>query len=109
MKPRKTDYGTIVLHWLLVGAAGVAFVSGLRIATEAPDRTWLNLFDAILPRANVWTAHIEAAVVLVARGNRTCRLSLAKRPQPSRPARRGAAARACSARNSRGWVRSACC
>ena len=66
MKPRKTDYGTIVLHWLLVGAVGVAFVSGLRIATEAPDRTWLNLFDAILPRANVWTAHIEAAVVLVA-------------------------------------------
>ena len=65
MKPRKTDYGTIVLHWLMVGAAGVAFVSGLRIATEAPDRTWLNLFDAILPRANVWTAHVEAAVVLV--------------------------------------------
>ena len=66
MKQRKTDYGTIVLHWLLVGAVSAAFVSGLRIATEAPDRTWLNLFDAILPRANVWTAHIEAAVVLVA-------------------------------------------
>ncbi len=66
MRPRKTDYGTIVLHWLLVGAVGVAFVSGLRIATETPDRTWLNVFDAILPRANVWTAHIEAAVVLVA-------------------------------------------
>ncbi len=66
MKQRKTDYGTVVLHWLLVGAVGVAFVSGLRIATEAPDRTWLNLFDAILPRANVWTAHIEAAMVLVA-------------------------------------------
>ena len=65
MKPRKTDYGTIVLHWLLVGAVGVAFVSGLRIATETPDRAWLNLFDAILPRANVWTEHIEAAVVLV--------------------------------------------
>ena len=66
MKPRKTDYGTVVLHWLLVGAVGVAFLSGLRIATEAPDRIWLNLFDAILPRVNVWTAHIEAAVVLVA-------------------------------------------
>jgi cytochrome b subunit of formate dehydrogenase len=66
VKPRKTDYGTVVLHWLLVGAVSVGFVSGLRIATEAPDRTWLNLFDAILPRANVWTAHIEAAVVLVA-------------------------------------------
>jgi len=63
---RKTDYGTIVLHWLLVGAIGVAFLSGLRIATEAPDRTWLNAFDAILPRANVWTSHIEAAMLLVA-------------------------------------------
>jgi hypothetical protein len=66
VKQRKTDYGTVVLHWLLVGAVGVGFLSGLRIATEAPDRTWLNLFDAILPRVNVWTAHIEAAVVLVA-------------------------------------------
>lgn len=66
MKPRKTDYGTIVLHWLLIGAVGVAFVSGLRIATEAPDRIWLNVFDAVLPRTNVWTAHIEAALVLVA-------------------------------------------
>jgi hypothetical protein len=66
VKPRKTDYGTIVLHWLLVGAVGVAFVSGLRIATEAPDRTWLNLFDVVLPRTNVWMAHVEAAVVLVA-------------------------------------------
>jgi hypothetical protein len=65
VKQRKTDYGTIVLHWLLVGAVGVAFVSGLRIATEAPDRTWLNAFDAVLPQANVWMAHIEAAVVLV--------------------------------------------
>ena len=66
MKQRKTDYGTIILHWLLVAAIGVAFVSGLRIATEAPDRTWINLFDALLPRASVWTSHIEAAVVLVA-------------------------------------------
>lgn len=65
MRERKTDYGTILLHWILVGATGVAFVSGLRIATEAPHRTWINLFDALLPRANVWTMHIEAAVVLI--------------------------------------------
>ncbi|WP_298106452.1 ethylbenzene dehydrogenase-related protein [Bradyrhizobium sp.] len=66
MRERKTDYGTILLHWILVGATGVAFVSGLRIATEAPHRTWINLFDALLPRANVWTMHIEAAVLLTA-------------------------------------------
>lgn len=66
MKPRKTDYGTIFLHWLLVGAICVAFFSGLRIATETPDRTWINLFDLILPRASVWVSHMQAAMVLIA-------------------------------------------
>jgi Ethylbenzene dehydrogenase/Prokaryotic cytochrome b561 len=66
VRPRKTDYGTILLHWLLVAALGVAFVSGLRIASEAPDRTWINVFDLILPRASVWVSHIQAAVVLTA-------------------------------------------
>jgi Ethylbenzene dehydrogenase/Prokaryotic cytochrome b561 len=65
MRGRKTDYGTIILHWLLVGAFGVAFVSGMRIATEAPERTWINAFDAVLPQ-NVWVIHMQAAVVLVA-------------------------------------------
>jgi Ethylbenzene dehydrogenase/Prokaryotic cytochrome b561 len=66
VRQRKTDYGTIILHWLLVGAFGVAFLSGLRIATEAPGRGWINLFDAVLPRQSVWVAHMQAAVVLVA-------------------------------------------
>jgi hypothetical protein len=66
MRPRKTDYGTIILHWLLVGATGVALLSGLRIATEAPDRAWINWLDAVLPRTNVWVPHMQAAVVLVA-------------------------------------------
>ncbi len=66
MKPRRTDYGTIILHWLLVSAIGVAFFTGLRIATEAPDRDWINALDSILPRVHVWTWHIEAAMVLVA-------------------------------------------
>ena len=66
MKPRKTDYGTIVLHWLLVAAIAIAFFSGLRIASEAPDRAWINWLDLILPRASVWGSHMQAAVVLVA-------------------------------------------
>jgi hypothetical protein len=66
VKPRRTDYGTIILHWLLVTALGVAFFTGLRIATEAPDRIWINALDFMLPRLNVWTWHIEAAIVLVA-------------------------------------------
>src|ERR1700744_2568127 len=64
MRRRKTDYGTVILHLTLVAATGVAFLSGLRIATEAPDRTWINFFDAVLPRAHVWDAHIFSAVLL---------------------------------------------
>jgi Ethylbenzene dehydrogenase/Prokaryotic cytochrome b561 len=66
MRGRKTDYGTIILHWLLVGAFGVALFSGMRIATETPDRTWINFFDVLLPRNSVWMAHMQAAVVLTA-------------------------------------------
>jgi hypothetical protein len=64
MRKRKTDYGTVILHWLLVAAFGVAFVTGLRIATEAPERSWINSFDAVLPQ-NVWVMHMQAAVVLL--------------------------------------------
>ncbi len=33
---------------------------------ETPDRTWINWFDAVLPRDGVWVAHMQAAIVLVA-------------------------------------------
>jgi hypothetical protein len=65
IRRRKTDYGTIILHWSLVGSLAVAVVTGLRIATEAPNRTWINALDGVLPRTTVWTTHIRAAVVLV--------------------------------------------
>ncbi len=66
IRNRKTDYGTILLHWALVAALLVAFFSGLRIASEAPDRAWINLLDVILPRSAVWTGHMRAALVLTA-------------------------------------------
>src|SRR3954447_14685585 len=66
MRDRKTDYGTVILHWLFAACLGVAFVTGLRIATEAPDRQWINVLGAILPRANVWVPHMQAALALVA-------------------------------------------
>ena len=59
MRHPKTDYGTVILHWLFVAAFGVAFVSGMRIATEAPDRLWINCS----------TASCHARVC----GSRTCR------------------------------------
>ena len=54
------------MHIALVAALGVAFLTGLRIATEAPDRRWINLFDAVLPYEHVWTTHMQAAIVIVA-------------------------------------------
>jgi Ethylbenzene dehydrogenase/Prokaryotic cytochrome b561 len=48
-----------------VAAFAVALVTGLRIATETPDRTWINWFDAVLPRGSAWVAHMQAAIVLV--------------------------------------------
>jgi Ethylbenzene dehydrogenase/Prokaryotic cytochrome b561 len=66
VKIRKTDYGTIILHWVLVGGISVAVFTGLRMATEGPDHLWLNVFDSFLPRTNVWVPHIWASVILVA-------------------------------------------
>ncbi|HXX09165.1 MAG TPA: ethylbenzene dehydrogenase-related protein [Pseudolabrys sp.] len=62
---RRTDYGTVILHWCLVAALAVVVLSGLRIASESPGRAWIGAFDSILPRHFVWTAHMQAAVVLV--------------------------------------------
>jgi hypothetical protein len=64
-RDRKTDYGTIILHWTLVASLAVAFSTGLRIATETPGREWINLLDMVLPRSAVWTAHMPAALVLI--------------------------------------------
>jgi Ethylbenzene dehydrogenase/Prokaryotic cytochrome b561 len=61
-----TDYGTVVLHWLVVCLIVVATGTGLRIAVQAPDREWINSLDAILPQDTVWTAHIPAGVLLAA-------------------------------------------
>ncbi|MFY9601815.1 MAG: cytochrome b/b6 domain-containing protein, partial [Pseudolabrys sp.] len=63
---RRTDYGTVFLHWFLVMALAVATVTGLRIAAESPGRKWLDAFDLVLPRHLVWTAHMQVAVALIA-------------------------------------------
>src|SRR6266852_2408757 len=63
---RRTDYGTVILHWILVGFLLIAIATGLRIAAETPDRTWINALDSLLPQSTVWTAHLPAGVVLAA-------------------------------------------
>lgn len=60
---RKTDYGTVVFHWLLVLLLAVSVATGLRIASVSPfDFAWIHALDALLPQNMVWTAHIPAAI-----------------------------------------------
>ena len=63
---RKTDLGTIVLHWILVVTLVLSIMTGLRIAMDSPEHSWLVAFDSLLPLYSVWTLHIPAALVLVA-------------------------------------------
>jgi hypothetical protein len=62
-------------------------------ATETPDRTWINWFDAVLPRDSVWIAHMQAAIVLVAVAIGYVVYMLRSGSAP-RPARQGSPARA---------------
>src|SRR5215475_8034538 len=64
IRKRKTDYGTVILHGLLVTSLVVAIVTGLRIAAETPAQDWTSVLDFVLPKAAVWTGHIDSAVVL---------------------------------------------
>jgi cytochrome b subunit of formate dehydrogenase len=63
---RKTDLGTILLHWVLVVTLSYSILTGLRIAMDSPEHAWLVAFDGFLPLYNVWTLHIPAALVLIA-------------------------------------------
>jgi cytochrome b subunit of formate dehydrogenase len=59
----KTDLGTIILHWLLVGALLGAIATGVRIAGEAPDHDWIAALDGVLPWS--WIGHLWSALVLI--------------------------------------------
>lgn len=61
---KKTDYGTVIFHWALAASLAVAVATGLRIATETPGRDWLDIFDFLLPKAAVWTEHLQSAILL---------------------------------------------
>src|SRR5215470_407750 len=63
---RRTDIGTILLHWLVVITLITSIATGLRIAADEPEHAWLLAFDRLLPTQFVWTGHLPAAVVLYA-------------------------------------------
>ena len=59
---RRTDLGTIVLHWTLVGLLVVSVVTGLRIAADAPDADAIRAIAILLPSSNIWFLHILAGI-----------------------------------------------
>ncbi|MGB0085850.1 MAG: ethylbenzene dehydrogenase-related protein [Rhodomicrobiaceae bacterium] len=62
---KKTDFGTIILHWALVVLLLMAVGTGLRIAIGAPyDMLWLQSLDWLLPQSTVWTLHIPTGSLL---------------------------------------------
>ena len=63
---RKTDYGTVVLHTLLVITFVIVTATGLRIATDDPETGWLLWFDFMLPTNHLWFRHLWAGGSLTA-------------------------------------------
>jgi hypothetical protein len=61
---RRSDIGTILLHWLVVITLTISVATGLRIAADEPEHAWLLVFDRLLP--TVWTGHVPAALILCA-------------------------------------------
>src|SRR6266567_1256273 len=51
---RKTDFGTVLLHWILVITLTLSIVTGLRIAMDSPEHSWLVALDSLLPLYSVW-------------------------------------------------------
>lgn len=85
----RTDFGTVILHWALVGLLVTSVVTGLRITIVSPsDFEWLQAFDSLLPETMVWTAHMPAAVALfgvaLAYAVYVRRAGLARRIRPDR-------------------------
>jgi hypothetical protein len=62
---KKTDGGTIVLHWALVLTLILSTATGLRIAADGKGATIARSIQAWLPADNVWFLHIIAGVSLM--------------------------------------------
>ncbi|MDB5614676.1 MAG: hypothetical protein JWQ22_2329 [Devosia sp.] len=58
----RSDFGTFVLHWVLVILVTVQIGTGLRIASHEPSLGWLANLDFVLPRENLWYWHLVGAL-----------------------------------------------
>jgi len=62
----RTDFGTVLHHWLAVFAILWLIGTGLRLASDDPALRWLMMFDEFLPVTQLWFGHIASGYVLTA-------------------------------------------
>ena len=62
----RTDYGTIIVHWLVVVTLAASLLTGLRIAADSPGTAWLSFLWPILPQGDIWGVHIKSGLALCA-------------------------------------------
>jgi len=58
----RSDFGTILIHWIVVVAALVSLVTGIRIAADAPGAVIADFLEPIAPNGEVWSFHIFAGL-----------------------------------------------
>jgi hypothetical protein len=62
----KSDLGTILFHWLIVGALISAAVTGLSIAAaDNPDLWAVRYLGAVLPGEDLWSWHLSFGIALL--------------------------------------------
>lgn len=64
-KKKRTDSGTVILHWLLAVSLALSVLTGLRFAVDMPETGYLSVVAPYLPVAKIWIIHILAGVVLI--------------------------------------------
>lgn len=60
----RSDFGTVVLHWVAVGALVASLLTGLRIFADTLDSRLAAALSPWLPGGEVWTVHVIAGLVL---------------------------------------------
>lgn len=67
MQPRRkprTDYGTVILHWLLVAIILVLMATGLRFTAAESRYAWVGGLGTLFPPGNPWSVHIWSGLGL---------------------------------------------
>jgi cytochrome b subunit of formate dehydrogenase len=84
----RSDFGTVVLHWMTATTLLVSLFTGLRIASDNPTAVVSKWLTPILPQGEIWSWHFFAGLSLFFCGSSYLlymrRGALARRAAPKR-------------------------